>query len=316
MIITMSDKEYFELDAFSKHDSDMFAKNPYAYFIRKITGYAKEPTEAMKLGTALHEKLLTPNLYEQKYAVVPESIKVRRGKEWDAFKEEHEGMEYIRIADFQKVSAMAKSLEDNSEVCEVFKKTPLTAREVVLTADINGVFVKSKVDMVAHQGKTLIDIKTATDASPKAFVRQAAELGYDVQAAFYIMNAEANGLKPEKFAFYVVETEFPYTTGIYTFDKESSFVRAGKLEVERRLSAYKQAVEAVEDPIGDGWSATNLKLPAWCERAQLAKILDDDTDEAGVAKNVDTAGANIAGMTALGAVIAILAGCVLAACGF
>lgn len=315
MIISMSDKEYFELDAFSKHDSDMFAKNPYAYFIRKITGYTKEPTEAMKLGTALHEKLLTPEIYEQKYAVVPETIKVRRGKEWDAFKEEHEGMEYIRIADFLKISAMANALCENSEVKHVFEKTPRDAREVVITAKVNTIDIKSKVDMIADGGKTLIDVKTATDASPKAFVRQAAELGYDVQAAFYIMNAEANGLKPERFAFYVVETEFPYTTGIYTFDKDSSFVRAGKLEVERRLNEYRKAVESVEDPIGDGWSATNLKLPAWCERAQIAKILEN-TDEAGVDKSVDIAGANIAGITALGAVVAVIAGFVLAACGF
>lgn len=314
-MLSMSDKEYFALDAFSKHDSDMFAKNPFAYFIRKATGYSKEPTDSMKLGTALHEKLLTPSVYEQKYAIVPESIKVRRGKEWDAFKEEHEGMEYIRLADFQKVSAMASALENNEAVKDVFKNTPLEAREVVLTSELYGVDVKSKVDMIADGGKLLIDIKTASDASPSAFVRQAADLSYDVQAAFYLLNAEKNGIKAEKFAFYVVETEFPYTTGIYTFDKDSLFVRAGALEVARRLKKYKEVVEAETDPLGDGWEESNLSLPAWCERAKIAKILDD-TDEMGVAKGTDIVGANIAGITAVGAVLAIITGVVLAACGF
>lgn len=266
IIRNMPDSEYRALDYLSKHDSDEFDHNPHAFFIRKITGYKKEPTEAMKLGTALHMKTLQPDLFESIYAVIPQAIKVKRGKEWEAFQAENEGKECIKLAQFQQINGMANALVNSIGCKQVFKQTPYADREVVLISEIDDVPVKSKVDMVCEKFGFVVDVKTASDASPDAFMRQAAELGYDVQAAFYLMNAEQCGLNVDKFGFFVVETEPPYTTGVYTFGRFSDFVLAGELEVRRRLKEFKRHVESKEDLIGDGWVKNNLELPAWCKR--------------------------------------------------
>lgn len=266
VIRNMPDSEYRALDMLSKHDSDEFDKNPYAFFYRKITGYKRESTEAMKLGTALHMKTLQPQLFESSYAVIPASIKQKRGKEWDAFQAENEGKECIKLTQFQQINGMSHALVNSIGCKQVFEQTPYSDREVVLLSEINGVPVKSKVDMVCEKFGFVADVKTASDASPDAFMRQASELGYDVQAAFYLMNAEECGLNVDKFGFFVVETEPPYTTGIYTFGRFSDFILAGELEVKRRLKEFMRHVESKEDLTGDGWVKNDLKLPPWCKR--------------------------------------------------
>lgn len=258
----MSDEEYFALDRISKHDTDLFDKNPHAFFLRKNMP-KPEPTDYMRLGTAVHRKLLQPSEFEKSYAIIPETIKIRRGKEWEAFAAEHEGKECLKIEQFSKINAMAESLAQTDEVRGIFDDVPFEDREVVLLSEIDGIPVKSKVDMISLTDHLIIDVKTASDASPEAFMRQAADLSYDVQAAFYLLNAENNGINADTFGFYVVENEYPYTTGIYTFSRFSDFVLAGEKELGRRLAEYKKIIESTVDLIGDGWVRHNMELPPW-----------------------------------------------------
>jgi hypothetical protein len=263
IIRNMPDSEYRAIDRLSKHDSDDFARNPYAFFFRKTIGYKKEPTEAMKLGTALHMKTLQPHLFESNYAVIPVSIKQKRGKEWETFQEEHEGKECIKLSQFQQIIGMTSSLINSAGCKQVFSETPYSDRELVLTSEIYDVPIKSKVDIFCQKHGLIADVKTTSDASPDAFMRQASDLGYDVQAAFYLMNAEACGLNVDKFGFFVVENEPPYTTGVYTFDRFSDFVLSGEMEVKRRITEYARHINSKEDLCGDGWIENNLELPLW-----------------------------------------------------
>lgn len=263
----MPDAEYRKLARLSKHDSDEYVRNPFAYFKRKEAGYHREPTEAMKLGTALHMKVLEPELFEQTYVAVPESIKVRRGKEWDAFVQANEGKECLRLSQYVQISAMASALTSFEPNKPIFEATPREWREVVLLSELLDIPIKSKVDMICPEKGIIVDVKTASDASPEAFARQCAEFAYDVQAAWYAMNAEANGLNIKQICFFVVENEFPYVTGTYTFDRESPFVMAGEMEVKRRLSNY--SLDLAFPDMETGWDVHDLELPSWCKRLKL-----------------------------------------------
>ena len=260
----MPDAEYRKLSQLSKHDSDEYMRNPFAYFKRKETGYKREPSEAMKLGTALHMKVLEPDLFDKTYVAVPESIKVRRGKEWDAFVEANEGKECLRLSQYVQISAMASALLSCPTNKPIFDATPKEWREVVLLSELIDVPIKSKVDMICPEKGIIVDVKTATDASPEAFTRQCVDFGYDVQAAWYAMNAEANGIEVNEVCFFVVENEFPYVTGTYTFSRHSQFMMAGEMEVKRRLADYRFDLEIPEPE--PGWVVHDLELPNWCKR--------------------------------------------------
>lgn len=267
----MSDSEYRAIDYLSKHDSDEFDRNPHAFFARKTIGYRKEPTDAMKLGTALHTKVLQPELFESTYAIIPASIKQKRGKEWEVFQEECEGKECLKLSQFQQISGMAKALVGSAGCKKAFEQTPSRDRELALFSTLCGVEVKSKVDMYCQALGMIADVKTTSDASPEAFMRQSSDLGYDVQAAFYLMNAEECGLDVSTFGFFVVENEPPYTTGVYTFGRFSDFILAGEMEVKRRLREYLRYTTSEEDLCGDGWVKHDLSLPPWNKRQKALK---------------------------------------------
>lgn len=271
IIYNMPDPEYRAIDRLSKHDSDDFDKNPYAFFKRKASGYHKEPTEAMKLGTALHTHVLQPHLFDAQYAIIPASIKAKRGKEWDEFEEEHKGKELIKQSQFQQICEMSFSLKNANKCKDLFEKTPMNSREVVLLSEIEGVEIKSKADMICVEHGTVVDVKTASDASPDAFMSQSSNFGYDVQAAWYLLNAEACGLDVNKFEFLVVESEYPYTTASYSFSRFSDFILAGENEVKRRLARYKNALTLGPELVEDGWVLRNLELPPWNKRLRALR---------------------------------------------
>lgn len=267
LYLELPDNEYRDINRLSKHDSDDFAKSPYAYQMRKREGVKREPSEAMRLGTALHTKVLQPALWDSQYAIIPNAIKRRAGKEWEAFQAENPGKECLKIEQYTQINAMAQALKTHKGCKDVFECTPYNLREASLLSTINDVEIKSRADIYCPDKNIIVDVKTASDASPDAFMAQASNLGYDVQAAFYIMNAEALNLNVYEFGFYVVETEYPYSVGCYTFSRFSDFILAGECEVKRRLSAYKEYLDSFDNP-EPGWTERNLGLPAWNKRLQ------------------------------------------------
>lgn len=268
IIYCLKDEDYRAINRLSKHDSDDFARNPYAFFKRKEVEFKKEPTEDMKLGTALHTKVLQPELFESQYAIIPESIKTKRGAQWETFKEENPGKECIKMAQFAQINAMAQSLLNHYACTAIFQETPSHEREVSILSTLGGVKIKSRVDIFCSKYHLLADVKTATDASPDAFMRQASDLGYDVQAAWYTLNAEARGIKVDDFQFFVVEKEFPYTVGVYKFSRHSDFMLAGEYEAIRRIREYKLYEETKQYELFPGWSKRDPALPPWNKRLQ------------------------------------------------
>lgn len=263
IIRAMPDGDYRKIDALSKHDSDELSKNPYAFFKRKATGWRKEPTEAMKLGTAVHTAILQPWLFNEQYAIIPPEITVKRGKAWEAFQAENEGKECLKLSQRNQIMLMAESLVQCKDCSNIFNAAKPDDREVVLLSECNEVSIKSKADIVCPELGIIADVKTASDASPDAFIRQASDLSYDVQAAWYLINAQACGLNVDTFAFLVVENEFPYSTGVYTFSRFSDFVMAGECEMKHRIEEYKHFSKAKVYEEYNGWSVKNMTLPPW-----------------------------------------------------
>lgn len=266
----MPDEEYRAIDRFSKHESDDFSRNPYAYFKRKEAGVKDEPTEAMRLGTAIHAAILDPVFFESAYVMMPESIKVRRGKEWEAFASENEGKEILKAADYATIYGMAESVNANATAREMLLRCPAQNREFSMFATIADVQCKGRADIVIPEDGIISDLKSTSDASPDAFVRQASDLAYDVQAAWYLMLAEQLNVKASCFTFIAVEKTFPWTVGVYHFSRNSEFIRAGEQEVYKRLSDFRRWKDgSLEHPAG--WLEYDLQLPPWNKRLQALR---------------------------------------------
>lgn len=277
IVFGLQDKEYFSLDSVSKHALDEFSRNPYAYLARKVAGVEEEEKDsaALLLGRAAHAAVLQPELFEAEFIIQPEHIKVRRGKEWDAFNATATGKTVIKQDDYDIAKGIAKSVAANATASKLLAACE-DREAAVFWKDIStGVDMKAKLDFISKNGAILGDLKTTTDASPEAFMKDSDAFGYDIQAAVYIDAVRAAGYAPKCFAFIVAEKTFPFTVSIYTFDTDSDFVRAGHLAYRERLALYAEMLSNPASFSYDraGWKEHNLSLPPWSKRAKrLAEV--------------------------------------------
>lgn len=107
----------------------------------------------------------------------------------------------------------------------------------------------------------LVDYKTAVSADRYAFAKAAANFGYDMQAAWYLDLALANGLTPRGFVFIVQEKEPPYEVACIQLDPEA-------VDAARSLNAH--ALERYRDCLAAGvWPGhtpdriVGAEMPAW-----------------------------------------------------
>jgi hypothetical protein len=265
----LPDAEYRAIKRISKHDTDEFAKNPYAFIRNLAEPHEEEQTPAMAFGSAVHAAILEPARFTEEYAILPAEITVRRGKAWDAFKEANANKTIIKAEEADMIEGIKASLNANESAQKLLLDTPMSNREVAMLYRLCNVDCKSKLDGITDDG-VIWDLKTASDASPEAFMRSCDEYAYDVQAAMYIRAAEACGIHVKHFAFVAIEKTFPFTPGIYTFSRDSDFIRAGEMEILRRLgdiSRWKRG----DMLIPAGFVEHNLSLPPWSKRLKAFK---------------------------------------------
>lgn len=267
----MSDAEYrSHVERVSAHDTMDFSKNPYGYFRKKEAGVRDEPTDAMRLGTAVHSAVLTPKIYTESYVVLPGNITRRAGKAWEAFSAENAGKEILKQEEADMIGGISDAIYAHKNASEILSWVDADDMEVSLFYELGGLECKSRLDFVVPEDGIVGDLKTAADASPEGFMKACDAFQYDVQAAMYMRAAEECGLKADHFVFIAVENKFPFTVGVYSFSRNSEFIRAGELEVNKRLADMRRWADGtLEHPAG--WVEHDLALPAWSKRLQALR---------------------------------------------
>lgn len=270
-ILKLSDAEYFSRLEMSKHSLDDFAKNPHAFFAKKSAGITDDSdTPALALGRAVHASVLERPVYEAEYVSMPDTIKVRRGKEWESFKESNKDKQIISRDDLEIVEGVTVSVSEHrnaKQILDMCKHREFAVIWEEPTSDNGVVPMRAKIDFGNANYSIIGDLKTTQDASPEAFSKDSDAFGYDIQAAVYISAMQACGHKPKLFVFIVVEKTFPYTVSTYTFDVDSDFVQAGLLEYRKRLKSYSEYINGTV-AVPSGWSEHNIQLPPWSKRAK------------------------------------------------
>ncbi len=165
------------------------------------------------------------------------------------------GIELLSASDWRTAEAMCRRVKEHPEAARV-----LAAGEAEVShfdVDLwSGVGVKCRPDWTATDG-TLVDLKSARDASPRGFARAAADLGYHLQAAHYLRMLAA-----ERFLFVAVEPEPPHLTAVYELDQDA--LRRGLQLVDRALDLSARLADVPPDQWpGYPSTTTRLALPAW-----------------------------------------------------
>lgn len=194
--------------------------------------HPKEPTAALRIGTAVHLAVLEPEEFEKSVVVSGVS---RRSKAGRAVHSAYGNDVLVLSADeYGLVCGMRDAVfaHPTAKHCFVGGKS-----EQTLFAEDpgSGVMLKARYDYVMSN-VAFSDLKTTDDASPSGFARSIFKYGYHLQAAHYMRVAKLNGLEPKGFVFVAVEKDPPHALACYHADEE--VIHRGTIALEKALEIY------------------------------------------------------------------------------
>lgn len=227
----------------SKSKLDKIEKS-MAYFLHEET----LEKDYFNIGSALHDSILLPDEFERKYIIMPDTIKIRRGKEWDKFSEENKDKTILRADDYQSILSMRNKIINHPIAKNIFVNgEPEHSYFSTMNVDGMEIPVRCRPDYVSKN--CIVDIKTTVSAKPDDFSRSLFKYRYHVQASFYmdIINKVEN-LNIENFIFVAIEKEPPYAVGVYLIDVES--IDLGRKKYLENLKTYAEHLKNPREYFG------------------------------------------------------------------
>jgi hypothetical protein len=222
----MTEEEYNAIPGIRRSSLHKMAQSPMHY--KHALTEAHKDSPALAFGRALHMAVLEPELFEKSYAVAPSISKATKAGRtaWELFEADAAGREIITQADYDKVLEMRESIMANPLAAELLSGAHEQACYWV--DDMTGLACKVKLDAVLDIGDRIVvaDIKTCTDASTEAFMRDAVKHGYDFQSGMYTEGVAVDTGKEADFVFIAIEKQPPYAVNVLAADK--CFVLRGK----------------------------------------------------------------------------------------
>ena len=198
----------------SNSDIKTLLTNPLAL------GQQSKPSPAFLVGGYFHTAILEPDKLK-KYKVIQSSTRNTK-----AYKEMSGGELCLLQHEVDQIELMKNKILEN-DVCRGLINGIDVEYEKPGLAELEGALWKGKADIVNHDEKLIIDLKTTKDIN--AFKWSANRFNYDSQAYIY------SKLFGYEFVFIAIDKE---THQIAVIDCSPEFYQSGKDKVERAVEAY------------------------------------------------------------------------------
>ena len=218
VIEKLRDDEHYYGDFGKKYLSNSDIKalltNPLAL------GKPSEPRPAFLVGGYFHTAILEPDKLK-KYRVIPSSTRNTK-----VYKEMSGGEMCLLQHEVDLIDNLISTMLNN-KVCRDLIAEEKGEYEVPQITELFGQMWKGKADVVNHNEKLIIDLKTTSDLD--SFKWNAKKYNYDSQAYIY------RKLFGYEFVFIAIDKK---TGQIGLFDCSDSFYRSGEEKVEKASEAY------------------------------------------------------------------------------
>ena len=215
-----------------------------------------DSTRAAKVGSAVHALVLGQNLA---HPIIRFNGDARRGAAWTIFeKEANPNADILTTPEWEDAERIAESIKRDpvarSRLHGARYETPLEWEEAGLLC------VTSGVDIITTTG-AIGDLKTTTSTEPDAWMRQAFQMHYPMQVAFYRRGALACGIEVSKELFLLgVETKPPYDVVDLTLT--DAMIEHTERTLTLWLGKLKVCIESNQWP-GYAQSSMMFDVPAW-----------------------------------------------------
>jgi exodeoxyribonuclease VIII len=209
-----------------------------------------EETDSMRMGSGLHTATLEPETFKNEFIVAPKcDRRTKEGKAiYEAFLSTSEGKTVLSDDQMEIIQGMKDSILSHP-VARAMLSGGEAEYSYYAEDPITGIVRKCRPDY--HNGGALIDVKSTQDASFEAFAKQVGNLGYHIQAAYYLDTFNASqGTDYKDFFFIAVENKAPFAVAVYRLPEK--YIEQGRIE-------YKKALKALSDFLKSGASVDDLQ---------------------------------------------------------
>lgn len=232
----LSDKERV-----SASDIKLFLHSPRSYYFEKFEKKKEEDEEQKRhfiVGSALHELILEPHLFEQHYCISRKfDMRTKKGKEdSETFANSNQGKVILYLDEVEMINNMAQEALKNETFKFLIKNS---TRELTIHTEDEGrtgLGVRLRPDVYCNDKPTLVDLKTCLQSDLRSFRRDVFKFGYDITAAYYI---DFSG--KENYVFAASEKEEPYQFSLFTLSEE--IISAGRMKYRMGLELLKWCKE-------------------------------------------------------------------------
>lgn len=250
-------------DSLSSTEAKRLLDCPALY--RWSKDHPSAPNTAFDFGHVVHALVLGAglNLYVHEH----ESLRTKAARE-DVEAHRALGEVPIALADFQRAQNAADAVINHRVAGQLFETG--TPEQSIYTQDgKTGVWLRGRIDWETNG--TLVDVKTTRDANPSVWRRQAANLDYPLQAAWYrAMWEQVTGNAP-RFLHVLVGVEEPHLVSVVEMDAE--FLQAGHHHMRQAIDMFDTCRTFNTWP-GYGDRVHMLTAPLWYLNTELGQ--DDE----------------------------------------
>lgn len=222
-----------------------------------IDGNRQEDTAALLLGRVVHAIVLEC-LQDggEEFFVVDAST--RNTKAYKQAREDNPGKSGLLQSELDEARRIAAAVRANNQASRLLLGA---ANEHSVYWQEGDTLCKCRPDAWRHDLRTVVDLKTAQDASPDGFRRAVMRFGYHISAAWYRRGIEAETSEPlSAWAWIAVETKPPYACQVYT--AEPALLTYGDSICMETLDKIRGAERSGNWP-GYSDNILPIGLPAW-----------------------------------------------------
>ena len=302
IVRNLPNAEYHAGEEISHSGIVQLLKSPEHYLQYKKGSHA--PTTAMEFGSAFHAFILEPALFNEEYSFVDETllagtlatmddykaaatqlgvkfetlnkdelklaIKAADTESKFKFREDefdrlYGGKIILKPEQMRDLAAMRASLLNHAGAAELLSHGEAET-SLFWTDEITGLACRIRPDWMFGGG--IADLKSCINASKDSFANVVANLGYDVEAAFYIDGVKAVTGKAVNFYFLAVEKTAPFSTACYMASQE--MIEVGRAKYRGGLELLKWCQDKQKYPgYQPGGEIETIDLPRWAANFDL-----------------------------------------------
>lgn len=245
LIHDMSNEDYHgDKTAFSSSQLKTMLESPDMFYQQYILGRRKAmDSPALRVGNAVHTKILEPEKFEDEYAIF--TGKRRQGAKWDEFKKENEGKILLSEKDMLQVDIATENILNTDATLPYINGG---VAEVSLFTELEGVKIKVRADYLNETMAYIQDIKTTSDVVNETNVRKKiAQFDYDLSAALYLDAFKSEGLNVDNFIWVFSSKGYQ---SCKVFKASNEMLENGRVK-------YKRALEQIKRYQDKNWDITN-----------------------------------------------------------